>query len=205
MQNKKLVGVLGAVILGLASAVLVRTVIENDKINEVADRDAKSFGERYKEHVKANDEQLYQENDYYEDLTVEPVEPETLSIPLVDDTEIETLTDNGNTFMAPGDDDDLEDLGQDSNSPTTQPLIIVGDGDGEISRKSEEYRRIIENAYQKSLNDDSYTLVLFGKLYGLGARGVKVDEFALNSKGETVQGHEYNSEAISKLLKALES
>lgn len=75
--------------------------------------------------------------------------------------------------------------------------IIIGDGDGEISRHSEEYRKLIGEAYGRSLMDDTYTLTLYGKVHGLGARGVSVEDY------QGRKGYVYDTVAIEKLRRKM--
>lgn len=71
--------------------------------------------------------------------------------------------------------------------------IVIGDGDGEISRHSDDYRQIIGEAYGRSLLDPSYTLTLYGKVHGLGARGMNVEDY------QGRKGYVYDTVAIAKL------
>lgn len=74
-----------------------------------------------------------------------------------------------------------------------ESLVIIGDGEGEISRTSKEYRELINDAYGKAISDEDPTLILYGKTNGLGARGEVVDEV------EGLKGRMYQAEDIIKL------
>lgn len=79
----------------------------------------------------------------------------------------------------------------------TEGFTIIGDEPGEVSRGSEEYRSIINEAYGESLINPDHTLTLFGKVHGLGARGFTV----AGDNGE--KGYVYDSAAIARLRKRL--
>lgn len=70
--------------------------------------------------------------------------------------------------------------------------IVIGDGEDEISRKSDEYRELINEYYGYSLADEDISLVLYGKTNGLGARGEVTES-------EGVKGRIYNAADIAKL------
>lgn len=75
--------------------------------------------------------------------------------------------------------------------------IFIGDGEGEVSRTSSEYRQIINEAYGESLKDPETTLMLFGKVNGLGARGEAVED------EDGLKGRVYNATDIEKLRKRM--
>lgn len=75
--------------------------------------------------------------------------------------------------------------------------IFIGDGEGEVSRTSSEYRQIINEAYGESLKDPETTLMLFGKVNGLGARGEAVED------EDGTKGRVYNAADIEKLRKRM--
>lgn len=97
--------------------------------------------------------------------------------------------------------DALEELSEEELAeligPEADDRIFIGDGEGEVSRTSNEYRQIINEAYGASLKDPETTLMLFGKVNGLGARGETIE-------GEDgIRGRVYNATDIEKLRKRM--
>jgi len=76
--------------------------------------------------------------------------------------------------------------------------IVIGEEPGQVKAFSAEYRKIINKVFKEASNDETVTLELFGKTYGLGAKGQKIEDTAL-------PGTLYNAADIAKLHKKLES
>lgn len=79
----------------------------------------------------------------------------------------------------------------------TEP-IILGDSaeNGEISKKSDEFRSIVHEAYGAAMADPEFTLVLFGKTFGVGARGTKITQNGMD-------GRSYNTDEIGSIRNKL--
>lgn len=73
-------------------------------------------------------------------------------------------------------------------------IITIGP-DG-ISSKGDEFKSLLEECLEKSINDESYRLKLSGKTYGIGARGTKVSEGENNFIS-------FNRKEIEKIYKKL--
>lgn len=75
--------------------------------------------------------------------------------------------------------------------------VVIGDEPWQVKAFSAEYKKVIERAFKEASKDDTVTLELYGKTYGLGARGEKIES------GE-LPGTVYNAQDIAKLHKKLE-
>lgn len=83
-----------------------------------------------------------------------------------------------------------------THSPASD--VVIGDEPGQIKAFSTEYKEVVERAFKESSADGTVTLELYGKTYGLGARGEKIED------GE-LPGTVYNAADIAKLHKKLTS
>lgn len=95
-------------------------------------------------------------------------------------------------------DDQSEEKEKESVKNTEYPVaqVVIGDGPGQVKAFGAEYKKIINRAFKEASNDDTVTLELFGKTYGLGAKGQKIEDAPL-------PGTLYNAEDITKLHKKL--
>lgn len=50
-------------------------------------------------------------------------------------------------------------------------VFTLGTKEGELVPFSDEYKVVINSAYEKSLKDDNFTLRFFGSTYGIGTKG----------------------------------
>lgn len=87
-------------------------------------------------------------------------------------------------------------------SPTVTPVVkepvVIGDEPGQVKAFSPAYKKVIKSAYKDALVDDSATLELYGKTYGLGARGHKIVD-------AEYPGVLYAADDIVKLYKKISS
>lgn len=74
--------------------------------------------------------------------------------------------------------------------------VVIGDEPGQVKASSAEYRKIVNKAFKDASKDDSVTLELYGKTYGLGAKGQKIE-------GSDLPGTLYTAGDIAKLHKKL--
>lgn len=204
MNKNHAVALLVSFAIGVATWTVARATIENKRLNEGLLDTAKP------KNSISDDEKRYAQGDYYVDLTDEELSPETDVIEIqVSDLrvpeEIIEVVASDTTFPTPDDltdDDDFEPLGADDEeveeNHTVAP-VIIGDEDGHISRTSKEYENLILDALTMTAKDEDYTLVLYGKLNGLGARGNKTGEFVTDINGVKYEGKSYDAVAINKL------
>jgi hypothetical protein len=89
---------------------------------------------------------------------------------------------------------------KDSVKDTAIPVaqVFIGDEPGQVKAFGTEYKKIVNKAFKEASDDDTVTLELFGKTYGLGARGEKIER-------DSVTGTLYSAEDIKKLKKKVES
>lgn len=210
MNKNTAVALLVSFAIGVATWTVARATIENKRLNEGILNNGKPKASL------SDDEKLYTQGDYYVDLTDEELSPETdvveiqvsdLRIPeeiieVVSDTTFPTpddLTDDGDFGLLGADDEEVEDVEQEVEENHTVAPVIIGDEDGHISRSSEEYENLILDALIMTTKDEDYTLVLYGKLNGLGARGNKTGEFVTDINGVKYEGKSYDAVAINKL------
>lgn len=217
MNKNHAVALLVSFAIGVATWTVARSVVENQKLNE---------GILHKGDQKASlsdDAKRYAQGDYYVDLTDEEVSPESEVVEIkVSDLrvpeEISEVVASDTTFPTPEDsaDDDNEDfelLGAEDTEDedveqeedATADATIIGDGEGHISRTSEEYETLISNAVVASAGNEDYRLILHGKLNGLGARGDKTGEFITDADGVEYEGKSYDAVAINKLYTVMKN
>lgn len=67
-------------------------------------------------------------------------------------------------------------------------------GEKNLAPNGKDYKKVIRQAHKLSLKDPNFVLKLSGQTYGIGARGVLVDDH-----------REYNAEDIAKLLAKIKS
>ena len=78
------------------------------------------------------------------------------------------------------------------------PKTVIGDGPGQLKPFSPAYRKLIAEIRNDAVADDAVTLELYGKTYGLGARGHKIVDAAL-------PGTLYDASDIEKLYNKAQS
>jgi hypothetical protein len=69
------------------------------------------------------------------------------------------------------DDDVPNNINYVENPEDAERVFTLGTNEGELTPFSDEYKVVIESAYEKSLEDDKFTLRFFGSTYGIGTRG----------------------------------
>lgn len=122
------------------------------------------------------------------------MESERVSVDVDDAANYETQADDYQD-ITPEDDEVIVYADGDIEAATSvrMPDLNIGDGEGEVSRRSKAYRELINVAYMKSLEDETVTVVLTGKTNGVGARGEWVDAED-HSKGRV-----YDADAIGRM------
>lgn len=95
--------------------------------------------------------------------------------PFTDPEKMRALQDARNAFAAAvaakKDDDVPRNINYVENPEDDERVFTLGTNEGELAPFSDEYKVIIESAYEKSLEDDKFTLRFFGSTYGIGTRG----------------------------------
>lgn len=217
MNKNTAVALLVSFAIGVATWTVARSTIENKRLNEGILNDGKPKASL------SDDEKLYAQGDYYVDLTDEELSPESDVVEIkVSDLrvpeEISEVTAGDTTFPTPDDstddddddfellgaeDDEVEDVEQEVEETNNENPVIIGDGEGHISRTSPEYEKLITDAVVASTVNEDYSLVLHGKLNGLGARGNKTGEFITGADGVEYEGKSYDVVAINKLYNVM--
>lgn len=95
--------------------------------------------------------------------------------PFTDPAKMQALQDARNAFAAvvaaKKDDDVPSNINYVENPEDDERVFTLGTNEGELTPFSDEYKVIIESAYEKSLTDDKFSLRFFGSTYGIGTRG----------------------------------
>lgn len=62
------------------------------------------------------------------------------------------------------------------NLEEDERVFTLGTKEGELKPFSDEYKVIIDSAYEKSLKDENFTLKFFGSTYGIGTKGKESED-----------------------------
>lgn len=208
MNKNHAVALLISFAVGVATWTVARSAIENKRLNEGFLDSAES------KNSISEEAKNYETGDYYVDLTDEEPssEGDVVEITVTDSRTPEDIDEapaviHETTFSTPDDveadeDEDFKETPA-TDGTVKDVAIIIGDGEGHISRTSKEYEDLIEEAVLLSSEDPSHTLTLHGKLNGLGARGVKTGVFVTDSEGVEFEGKSYDAVAIQKLHRTM--
>lgn len=92
-----------------------------------------------------------------------------------DPEKMRTLQEARNAFaavLAAKEDNDVpENINYVEDLEQNERVFTLGTKEGELTPFSDEYKVIIESAYEKSLKDENFTLKFFGSTYGIGTKG----------------------------------
>lgn len=104
--------------------------------------------------------------------------------PFTDPEKMRTLQevrqDAHNAFVAllsaKKDDDVPENINYVENLEDDERVFTLGSKEGELAPFSDEYKVIINSAYEKSLKDENFSLKFFGSTYGIGTKGQESED-----------------------------
>lgn len=74
-------------------------------------------------------------------------------------------------LAAKKDDDVPENINYVENVEDDQRVFTLGTKEGELAPFSDEYKVVVNSAYEKSLKDENFTLKFLGSTYGIGTKG----------------------------------
>ena len=100
--------------------------------------------------------------------------------PFTDHAKMRALKEARDAFVAAvaakEDDDVPANINYVENIEEDERIFTLGTKEGELKPFSDEYKVVIESAYEKSLEDENFTLKFYGSTYGIGTKGKETDD-----------------------------